>query len=181
MQSSGLVRTAAFRQSGSEGLRLSPPSSESLRYKDGVEVSAQQVQEPAQRDRVIAGIAALILLVGMPIGWLGSNTSTGDVVGFVVATLLSLALLAWVFLWLLPRERAAGRAVRTSLILAIVAVVLIVVFWTGLCFGPAAGAVALGLSARERGTVETGRGKATAAVVLGALVMLLGFVGLLTG
>jgi hypothetical protein len=146
-----------------------------------VEASEQQLQPPLQRDRVVAGIAALLLLIGMPIGWLGGNTSTGDAVGFVVATLISLALLAWIFLWLLPRERAAGRAARTSLILAIVGLVLLVVFWTGLCFGVAAGAVALGLSAREAAPQAGGRGKATAAVVLGALVMLLGFVGLLTG
>jgi hypothetical protein len=146
-----------------------------------VEAFEQQLQEPVERDRVIAGIAALLLLIGMPIGWLGSDTSTGDVVGFVVATMISLALLAGIFLWLLPRERAAGRAARSSLILAIVALVLIVVFWTGFCFGLAAGAVALGLSARAAAPQAGGKGKANVAIVLGALVMLVGFVGLLTG
>jgi hypothetical protein len=130
---------------------------------------------------VIAGIASLLLLIGMPIGWLGGNTSTGDAIGFVVATVISLALMAGVFLWLLPRERAAGRAARTSLILAIIAVALTVVFWTGLCFGVAAGALALGLSARAATPQAGGQGKATAAIVLGALVMLAAFVGLLTG
>ena len=140
----------------------------------------QQLQVPAQRDGVIAGIAALLLLIGMPIGWLGDNTSTGDAIGFVVATLVSLALMAGIFLWLLPRERAAGRATRTSLILAIVGLVLAAVFWTGLCFGLAAGAIALGLSARAAPQTG-GQGKATVAIVLGALVMLAAFVGLLTG
>jgi len=60
-------------------------------------------------------------------------------------------------------------------------VVLLVVFWTGFCFSLAAGAVALGLSARDEGPAAEGRGKATVAVVLGALVMLLAFVGLLSG
>jgi CBS domain containing-hemolysin-like protein len=146
-----------------------------------VEATEQQLQAPVERDRVIAGIAALLLLIGMPVGWLGGNTSTGDVVGCVVATVISLALLAGIFLWLLPRERAAGRAARTSLILAIVALVLIVVFWTGFCFGFAAGAVALGLSARAEAPQAGGQGKATAAIVLGALVMLVAFVGLLIG
>lgn len=130
---------------------------------------------------MIAATAALLLLIGMPIAWLGSNTSSGDVVGFVVATVISLALLAGIFLWLLPRERAAGRAARSSLVLAIVALVLIVVFWTGFCFGFAAGAVALGLSARAAAPQAGGQGKATAAIVLGALVMVVGFLGLLTG
>ena len=88
--------------------------------------------------------------------------------------------MAGIFLWLLPRERAAGRATRTSLILAIVGLVLIAVFWTGLSFGLAACAVAIGLSARA--APQTGwQGKATVAIVLGALVMLAAFVGLLTG
>jgi hypothetical protein len=139
------------------------------------------MEAPQQRDRLVAGIAALLLLIGMPIGWLGGGTSTGDAIAFVVALLISLGLLAAVFLWLLPRERAAGRAARTSLTLAIVAVVLLVVFWTGFCFALAAGAVALGLSVRDEGPEAIGRGKATVAVVLGALVMLLAFVGLLSG
>jgi hypothetical protein len=146
-----------------------------------MEASEQQLQTPPQRDGVIAGIAALLLLIGMPIGWLGGNTSTGDAIGFVVATVISLALMAGIFLWLLPRERAAGRSARTSLILAIVALVLIVVFWTGLCFGIAAGAVALGLSARAAAPQAGGQGKATVGVVLGGLVILVAFVGLLTG
>jgi len=146
-----------------------------------VETFEQQLQPSAQRDREIAGVAALLLLIGMPIGWLGSNTSTGDAIGFVVATLISLALIAGIFLWLLPRERAAGRAARSALILAIVSLVLIVVFWTGFPFGFAAGAVALGLSARAAAPQAGGEGKATVAIVLGALVMLVAFVGLLIG
>ena len=123
----------------------------------------------------------MLLLIGMPIAWLGEDTSTGDAIAFVVATVISLAVLALIFLWLLPRERAAGRAARTSLILAVNALVLIVVFWTGLSFAFAAGAVALGLSARAAAPETGGRGAATAAVVLGGLVLLVAFVGLLTG
>ena len=136
---------------------------------------------PLQRDRAIAGAATLLLLIGMPIGWLGSNTSTGDAIGFVVATAISLVLMAAIFLRLVPRERAAGRAARTSLIMAIVAVVLTVVFWTGLPFPLAAGAVALGLSGRAAKPDAAGRGKATIAIVLGGLVLLVAFVGLLSG
>jgi len=134
-----------------------------------------------QQDRAIAGIATLLLLIGMPIGWLGENTSTGDAIGFVVATAISLVLMAVIFLRVVPRERAAGRAARTGLIMAIVAAVLLVVFWTGLPFAPAAGAVSLGLFGRTALSESGGRGKATAAVVLGGLVLLLSFIGLLTG
>jgi hypothetical protein len=138
----------------------------------------------SQRDNAIAAAATLLLLIGMPVGYLSGNTSTGDVIGMVVLTLVSLALMAGFFLRLIPRERAAldaERAARTALILGVVAVVALVVFWTGLPFPLGAAAAALGLSARDRGPAEAGRGKATAAVVLGALAVLLAFAGLLTG
>ena len=144
--------------------------------------ASQPVSAPDQRDRVIAGTATLLLLVGMPIGWLGGDTSTGDVIAFIVAMVISLALMAFIFLRFVPRQRAAGRAARTGLIMAIVAVVLLVGFWTGLPFPIAAGAVALGLYARTEAAPEAGgEGKATVAVVLGGLVLLVAFVGLLLG
>jgi|SRR5215207_1864213 len=150
-------------------------------YKGQTVDASDRPHARARPDPIVAGTAALLLLIGMPIAWLGENTSTGDAIGFVVATAISLALMALIFVWLLPRERAAGPAARTSLILAIVALVLIVVFWTGLCFAFAAGAVALGLSARAAAPQTDGQRAATAAVVLGGLVLLVAFVGLLTG
>lgn len=171
----------ALGADGRRGRPRSAPGQKIFDIRASVEAFDQQLQPPAQRDRAIAGIAALLLLIGMPIGWLSGNTSTGDAIAFVVATLISLALIAGIFLWLLPRERAAGRAARSALVLAIISLVLIVVFWTGFTFGFAAGAVALGLSARGAAPQARGQGKATVAIVLGALVMLLSFVGLLTG
>jgi hypothetical protein len=84
-------------------------------------------------------------------------------------------------LWLVPRERAAGRASRSALILGIVALVTVVVFWTGLPFPLGAGAIALGLSAREAAAPAAGRGQATAGVALGALAVVASFVVLLVG
>ena len=143
--------------------------------------ASQPVSAPDQRDRAIAGTATLLLLVGMPIGWLGGDTSTGDVIAFVIAMAISLALMAFIFLRFVPRQRAAGRAARTGLIMAIVAVVLLVGFWTGLPFPIAAGALALGLSGRTEAPEAGGEGKATVAVVLGGLVLLVTFIGLLLG
>jgi hypothetical protein len=61
-----------------------------------MEVSESPSASP-QPDQAIAGTATVLLLIGMPIGWLGSNTSTGDAIGFVVATAISLAPMAAVF------------------------------------------------------------------------------------
>jgi hypothetical protein len=137
-----------------------------------------QVAVPNQRDRTIAGVAAILVLIGMPVGWIGGKTSTGDVIGMIVAIVLDLALMAAVFLWLLPRERAAtNRTARAVLIMGIVSILLGIVFWTGLVFGVAAGAVALGLTVRERGR----DGKAMTGLVLGSIALVASFVLLLIG
>jgi hypothetical protein len=77
---------------------------------------------------------------------------------------------------------------RTSFILALVAAVLVVFFWTGLCFAVAAGAIALGLPVRAaawrkqmRGRVTEATGMVTTAVIIGGLVLLGGFIALLSG
>jgi hypothetical protein len=139
---------------------------------------AGQTAAPNQRDRTLARASALLLLIGMPVGWIGGKTTTGDVVGMIVAILIDLAVMAGVFLWLLPRERAAThRTARTVLIMGIVSILLGVVFWTGLVFGVAAGTVALGLTVRDRG----GDGKAMVGLVLGAIAIVASFVLLLVG
>ena len=102
----------------------------------------------SREDRPIVAGATLLLLIGMPIGWLSGDTSTGDAIAFVIAIAINLSLMAAMFLRFVPRQRAAGRAARTGLITAIVAAVLLLVFWTGLPFPIGAGAVALGLFAR---------------------------------
>jgi hypothetical protein len=133
----------------------------------------------------IAAVAAVLLLIGMPIGYLGGSTSTGDVIGLIVLTLVSLGLMAAIFLWLIPRALGGSEGVngpaRTGLLLGVVALVTVVVFWTGLPFPLGAGAVALGLAGRELAPRAGDGGRATVALVLGALAVLLSFVGLLIG
>jgi hypothetical protein len=146
---------------------------------------AGSVTTPARVDLRIAAVATVLLLIGMPIGWLTDNPSTGDVIGMIVITLIMLGLMAAIFLRLIPRQLAAAdgvnRPARTGLILGIVSAVALVVFWTGLPFPLGAGAVALGLAGRELAPRAGDGGRATAALVLGALAVLLAFVGLLVG
>jgi hypothetical protein len=59
------------------------------------------------------------------------------------------------------------------------AVLTVLVFWTGLPFPLGAGAIALSLSLRESVPAENGR--ATGAVVLGAIGVVASFVLLLVG
>jgi hypothetical protein len=133
-----------------------------------------------QRDRNIALVAALGLLIAMPIGWLPG--STGDVVGMIVISIAVLAIMAGLILWLVPRERrAAGRANRSALILGVLSIIVGGVFWTGLPFAVGAAAIALGLSQRESAAEGEGRGMATAAAVLGGIAVLASFVLLIVG
>jgi peptidoglycan/LPS O-acetylase OafA/YrhL len=141
-----------------------------------------QASLTSTRDRNIAAGCALLLLIGMPIAYLTDNPSTGDVIGLVVITLICLALMAWIVLRLVPRQRAepTDRATRTALILGVLALVACVVFWTGLPFPFGAGAIGLGVSLRSA-LPAGGRGKATAAVALGTFAVVASFVVLLVG
>jgi hypothetical protein len=138
---------------------------------------------PERRDRTVAAACGLLDLIGMPVAYFSGDTSTGEVIGFFVLTALSLGLIAWLVLWLAPRERATGpeRATRTALILGVMALLAITLFWTGLPFALGAGAIALGLPLRERTARSGGRGKVTAALWLGAFAVILSFVALLVG
>jgi len=140
-----------------------------------VESTASAVE---RRDRSIAIVAAILLLIGMPVGWLPGSTS--DVIGLIVIGIAVLAIMAGLVMWLVPRERLAPqRANRSALILGVVSILVGLVFWTGLPFAVGAAAIALGLSQRE--TATEGRAMATAAVVLGGVAMLATFVLLLIG
>jgi hypothetical protein len=134
-----------------------------------------------RRDRNIALVCALLLLIGMPVGWLPGSTS--DVIGMCVIGLVVLAIMAGLILWFVPRERthAASRANRTALILGILSVLACGIFWTGLPLAIGAAAIALGLSQRETAASGEGRGMATTGTVLGGIAVLASFVVLLIG
>ncbi len=134
-----------------------------------------------RRDRNIALVCAVLLLIGMPVAWLPGSTS--DVIGMCVIGLVVLAIMAGLILWLVPRERAqqTSRANRTALILGILSILACGIFWTGLPLAIGAAALALGLSQRESAAAGEGRGMATAGMVLGGIAVLLSFVVLLIG
>jgi hypothetical protein len=147
---------------------------------DAVPPVDSQVAPVERRDRNIALVSALLLLIGMPVGWLPGSTS--DVIGMFVCIIVVLAIEAGLVLWLLPRERAASqRTNRSALILGILSILAGGVFWTGLPFALAPAALALGLSQRESTPEGEGRGMSTAAIVLGGFAMLASFVLLLIG
>jgi hypothetical protein len=134
------------------------------------------------RDRAIAGVTAVLMLIGMSVGWLTDDPSTGDVIGYIVLNVLWLIAIALLVTRFVPGWRASGaeRATRVGLILGVLALVTCLVFWTGLPFPLGLGAILLGLWARETGGAAV-RGKATAALGLGGFAVLASFVVLLVG
>jgi hypothetical protein len=133
------------------------------------------------RDRTIAGVAALLLVVGMAVAWLTDDPSTSDVIAFAVIVLIELVAIAMLVTRFVPNWRAAGaeRASTVGLIFGVLALITCLVFWTGLPFPFGVAAILLGLWARE--SSAGARGKATAALGLGGFAVIASFVVLLIG
>jgi hypothetical protein len=149
--------------------------------------------------QLLVGAAALIV-IGLLFAFLdlGGNDDDSDVAGFVIVTLVAIAISAFLVLWLVPREEAqagAHRPARTSLILGVLAFLTLIGFWTGLPFALGVPALYLGavgqararegLTAPEPGApgrttpAETpseriGGGEALAGSVLGVAAVVLG-------
>jgi hypothetical protein len=156
--------------------------------------------------QLLLGAAALIV-IGLLFAYLdlGGNDDDSDVAGFVIVTLVAIAIAAFLVLWLVPREEAqAGshRPARTSLILGILAFLTLIGFWTGLPFALGVPALYLGavgqararegLTAAEPGapgrttpaetpSERTGGGEALAGTVLGIAAVVLGLLLCITG
>lgn len=119
------------------------------------------------------GVTALALAAMVVDHLIGDDPGLEDPPTFMVASGLSLALAAFVFGRVVPQASAASakRAARDGLACSVLAVVPgIATLWLGLPFVLAGGGLALGLRARRQ---ERGH-RATAAVAIGALVLLVG-------
>ena len=137
----------------------------------------------ARRDTRVAlvGLVALVVAVGtMAVDHLlgtqrADDDGLVDPTMFVISVVLSLAVAAVLFGWLVPRERRHGpeRSARSGLVCSIASIVPGIAFvWVGFPFVVAGAGVALGLEGRR----GTRRVEAGAAVVIGGLALVLGTV-----
>ena len=96
----------------------------------------------------------------------------GDPGGFVIGSALSVVLAAALFGWLVPRSKSsAERAATTGLVCSTLAVIPgLALIWLGFPFVLAGSGIALGLVGRGGERL----GRATAAVLIGAGVLVLG-------
>lgn len=138
---------------------------------------------PARRDSnvLLVGLVAILVAVGaMAVDHLVGTERTDDdglvdPTMFAISVVLSLAVAAVLFGWLVPLARRNGpeRAARSGLLCSIASVIPGLAFvWVGVPFVVAGAGLALGLDGR-RGTRRT---EAGAAVVIGSLVLMLGSV-----
>lgn len=95
----------------------------------------------------------------------GAAHESGD---FLVVGAWILTLAAVMFLVVVPRSMASGRAAGLGLGLSIAALPLVLVFWAGITPVLAVSGMLLGAAARRSGR---GAGKGGAAIVLGALAL----------
>jgi hypothetical protein len=138
---------------------------------------------PARRDSnvLLVGLVALLIAVGaMAVDHLIGTERTDDEglvdpAMFSISVVLSLAVAAVLFGWFIPHERRHGpeRSARSGLVCSIASVVPGLAFiWVGFPFVVAGAGLALGIEGRS----GTRRTEAAAAVVIGALVLVLGSV-----
>lgn len=126
------------------------------------------------RERAIGIWAAALAIAALAVDHLmGSDPGLEDPGAFAIASALSLALAALMFGRVVPRaisaDVAGERTARDGLISSVVAVIPgITTIWLGLPFILAGAGLALGLASRRRQP----SGRATAAIAIGALVLL---------
>lgn len=136
---------------------------------------------PTRRERnaVLVGLVALLVAIGaMAIDHLVGTDRTDeeglvDPAMFAISVGLSLAVAAFLFGWLVPRETSRGpeRAARSGLVCSVVSVIPgIALLWVGFPFVVAGAGLALGLEGRGSGR----RFESRAAMAIGGLVLVLG-------
>lgn len=122
---------------------------------------------PIQDERLAGGLAVLITIVGLAFANFAGSGENGGAGPYAVGVVVSAILAAVLFGRVLPSVADPARA---GWILAALAFVSCLVFWSGLPFVLGMGAVYCG-----------GRAERTGPVVLGALVVVLALVGCLIG
>lgn len=122
-----------------------------------------------ENDRLAGGLTAAIAVAAMACAnFIGASGEDAGVGPFLVTSAIALVVAAAMFGWLVPRYRD-GAAAKAALAIAVLAVITLAVFWSGIPQVLAPAAIVLGLAGRNR---ESGRGVATAAIAVGSLAYL---------
>ena len=122
--------------------------------------------------KMFAAVAVLVIAAAAVanLGAIGGDHGA-DVSGFVVLTLVPLAIAAVLFLRRLPRSRAAGNPPRDGIIAAILGMLSIAVFWTNLPYVLGVAGIVFGMAGRDASIARGSRRLGTVAMVVGALAV----------
>jgi hypothetical protein len=146
--------------------------------RTGSEKSATPAMR-VSREAAIALVVSVLAVGAMAVDHLIGESDPGesdsfpvDTTSFVVTSLLSIALVAGLFGFVVRRAPADNerRLARRALVFGALAVLTVPLLFAGVPFAVAGAAIALGLMARERGRERAG----TTALVLGVLVVAFG-------
>jgi hypothetical protein len=137
----------------------------------------------------LAAATAVLIFGALAFGYLLDVTNNEDLdadwVGWLIVSALASLIAAALLLRFVPATEAEpegdNKPAKRALILAVLSVVTIVVFWTGLPFALGVPALALAATGRARAAQEGHGGQATAAAVLAALAIVLSIVVCITG
>ena len=125
-------------------------------------------------ERVVGPVVALIALGCLAVANFVGEGENGGPAAFAVTALIAVALTAWVFGRVIPSARESDRTSRMALIFAVLAVLTLFVFWSGLPHVLAPASIVLGLAGpRSRESV--------AAIVLGSAAYVLAIVAVFIG
>jgi hypothetical protein len=136
------------------------------------------------RTTILAATAGILIVATACGYWLLTNDSDKEYVGWVIVCVVGTLIAAALLLRFVPATEAEtdGNApARRSLVLGALALVTLVVFWTGLPIVLGIPAVVLAAEGRARAGTYGQGGEATAGAILGGFAALVATVVLIVG
>jgi hypothetical protein len=125
-------------------------------------------------ERLVGPIAAAVAVGALAVANFVADGDNGGAGPFALSAVITLAVAALLFGRVIPSAREGARPGRTALVVAVLAVLTLVVFWSGLPQILAPAAIALGLTAPRSG-------ESVAAVTLGSVAYALSLVAVFVG
>ena len=137
----------------------------------------------------LAVATAVLIFVALLFGYVLDVTNNeegeGDLLGWLIVSVVASVLAAVLLLRFVPATESDGDATnkpaRRGLVLSVLSVITLAVFWTGLPFVLGVPGLVLAAEARARAPQQGRGGEATAAAVLAVLAIVLAFVVCVVG
>ena len=140
----------------------------------GLSGTASEGSGGIANERVVGPVAVAIALGAVGVASFAGSGDNGGAGQFAICAVVSVAVGALAFGRVVPRAKAGSRPGRTALILAVLSVLCLAAFWSGVPQVLAPAAIVLGLAMPRNG-------ESTAAVVLASVAYALSLVAAVVG